>query len=574
MRKINEISIKLFFVIVAIVVMAGCKEDETTITPQFPELTERTVSVCETFDISFSTNLDWNIKSDRIWCNFKNGDFMETTASGKAGEQTLSIEISDESWNNASADVAQITLVMAGKEQVIYNITRTAKGYQDLVVKNTDGDILGLEAPLTVKGSGIRDVKSDSVFTLVTAMADAEVGIIEYPSWLNITNQGNGVFKLIFDKDNTGDISHINSFGTDLGYKLVFATEDHDAIEGNVVRKVEIPLAYEGLKAESISFTDEEEDGYPVKLYASADGSAFTYKAADGMTGEVVEENFSSPLQTSITARNSRYHVLVMGQTEDVAPNQTPYYTIDENADVSWLHIESNGSDLELSVDALSGEKRGAVVMAFSEDHWNAIQTDSLPEYGNSLVDAIFTKEEAYKSGEDIYYNYVVKNEYDANKWLDIFQEIEQITGGVTFNPYVYMNFGGEAMWLTFEDIIGMGSGLNPKLEDISGTPEAEELIANLGVSIPAVWKITCPNALTADANTCLAIQADGIEATDIFGAMFTPEGVTVGELQKDGKNLVSVVAPGYVGKIELIIMDTIDSSFKAALIIDVTSAQ
>ncbi|WP_289105464.1 hypothetical protein [uncultured Bacteroides sp.] len=565
-------SVKFYLMLAlsAVAVLVGCKDDEEVVTPQFPDLKEQTVTLTETtdengnnvfsasLDITFSANLDWTLKSDAAWCRFVNGEFKEGTASGKAGDQTLKIEISpDDGWDYTIANVAQITLSMGGKKQVIYKITVSSMELQGLVVTNEAGEILGVNNPLTIKGSGLRDIELDKVYTVITAVSQGNaenIGIAERPEWLTITNAGNGTFNLIFNNEN--DLEEpINSFGVDKGYKIVVSDGETN---------VEIPLAYEGLKAESLSFIDKETDGYPTKLYASMDGTKFIYRNSNGMTGEVEEQEFDAPLSTNITARDGKYHVLVLGMSEETAPNQAPYYNIDVDADVSWVEYTTNGTNIELSVKALEGDKRGATVMVFSEAYWNAIQTDSLPKYNNSLRDAIFTSELVYSNTEEgeMIYGYMVKNEYEANKWVDIFQEEEQVIEGISFEPFIY----SYEVFMSLEDFYGQDPSYKDyiKIENVSGTSDASN---ELGIS--NVWKITCSNMLTTS-DMSLAIQANGLEANDLFGAMSTPDGVTINNLNKDGNTLVNVVAPNYIGEFEFIVMGS-DESFKALLKIEIT---
>lgn len=572
MKNLKKMSVKFYLMLAlsAVAVLAGCKDDEEVVTPQFPDLKEQTVTLTETtdengnnvfsasLDITFSANLDWTLESDAAWCRFVNGEFKEGTASGKAGDQTLKIEIlPNDGWDYTIANVAQITLSMGGKKQVIYKITVSSMELQGLVVTNEAGEILGVNNPLTIKGSGLRDIELDKVYTVITAVSQGNaenIGIAERPEWLTITNAGNGTFNLIFNNEN--DLEEpINSFGVDKGYKIVVSDGETN---------VEIPLAYEGLKAESLSFTDKETDGYPTKLYASMDGTKFIYRNSNGMTGEVEEQEFDAPLSTNITARDGKYHVLVLGMSEETAPNQAPYYNIDVDADVSWVEYTTNGTNIELSVKALKGDKRGATVMVFSEAYWNAIQTDSLPKYNNSLRDAIFTSELVYSNTEEgeMIYGYTIKNEYEANKWVDIFQEEEQVIEGISFEPFIYFNEG----FMSLEDFYGQDPSYKDyiKIENVSGTSDASN---EFGIS--NVWKITCSNMLTTS-DMSLAIQANGLEANDLFGAMSTPDGVTINNLNKDGNTLVNVVAPNYIGEFEFIVMGS-DESFKALLKIEIT---
>lgn len=202
----------------AVAVLAGCKDDEEVVTPQFPDLKEQTVTLTKTtdengnnvfsasLDITFSANLDWTLESDAAWCRFVNGEIKETTASGKAGDQTLKVEISDASWNYTSADVAQITLFMASQKQVIYKITRGTREYQNLVVTNEAGDI-------SYSSSTLLEIKGNNANVVTTSLrASAEAGMkigLHYPEWLTMSiNQETGAYDFTFNTESGEDIRY------------------------------------------------------------------------------------------------------------------------------------------------------------------------------------------------------------------------------------------------------------------------------------------------------------------------------------------------------------------------------
>lgn len=588
MKTMKNMSMVLISTLALILTLAfnSCKEDENVVTPVFPELKEVECQVNEELEITFSANLDWSIQSNAAWCKFVNGDFTETTASGKAGDQTLKIKVSDENWNYQTSDVAELTLKMMDMSQVIYKITRGKREYENLVITDEVGNVYNSQNPLTIKGSGLRDVVSDSVYTIVKATADMQVGLISYPNWLYAQNIGNGVFRFIFDKGKQSEHGKSPVFPFEGGEddKIIFATKDY--IEGNVdtdkTRMVEIPVNYEGLKVDYVEFEDNYEEGrYPSELYVSEDGNSFAPKVMNGTTGEMEKgESFSGPLTTNITSRNNEYHVFVVSQSKAIAPNKYEYSTYDFDNKVEWITPKISETSLALEISQLKDENRGALVLVFSKEHWNAIQNDSIAKYGN-LEQALMYKELIYKpdlgydeNGDPIpvpedqcIYTMSLKGDYTGNVWVSLLQEKEQTeVEGVNFEAYCYMNYGDEPMFMTFEEIIGQGLGLNPTINNISGTDEA---VNEYGIS--NVWKITCPNAMLADENTCLAIQTNGLSADQQLGAMWTPDGVTLGSVEKEGKQLLTVIAPSYTGNIELVVMDSA-GLFYAYLIINVTA--
>lgn len=530
------------------VMFVSCSDDNDNggvDTPVFPALQEMNCAAGESIELSFDANMDWQLSSNAAWCKFVNGEFTETLTSGKAGDgQKVQVAVSADGQNYDEDAVAEITMTMGEKSQVVFKITRAKKEYVDLTVTNEDGTITyGESQPLTIKGSGLRDIPSDSIFTVVYANADMTVGIESVPEWLKVFNDGNGRFRLIFDK--TKGVSNLNSFGTEAGHKIVFATEDKKS-------RVEIPLAYEGLKMESISLTPVNNSGTGVGLSVNADGTEFFLETSDGLSGETSREEYGSELKTAVSVRNTDYHVLVVGQTKATAPNMAEYYTYDVEQNMDWVHLSESGDEISLTVDPLGEEAaRGALVMVFSEDFWTSIETDSIAKYGD-LKTALFGQEvvASLDNGEQIMGD-IVKFEYSDNVWTSFDQakegeasEDQLILGGYY---YSYFDDGGEfnpenEMWMTFADVNGMGmEGVNVSITDITGTAEADAALNDMGISGIPVYKVSYPESLATTANNALVVEVQsGMEATDSFGTAWV-DGVTAETLTHEGKPCVKI---------------------------------
>ena len=585
MKTMKNIHIKImsFLAIFFMLSLNSCEEKETVVTPVFPELKEGNHQPGDTIDIIFSANLDWSIKSSQAWCKFINGEFIETTASGKAGEQSLKVAISDADWNYQTNDEAQLTLTMMDMSQVIYKIIRAKKEYQDLKITDAAGNVYNSQNPLTIKGSGLKETSADSVYTVVTAIADMQVGLIKYPKWLYVKNTGNGEFRFIFDKGNESvhGISPIFPY-TNNDDKLVFATKDY--IDGNVetdkIRMVEIPVNYEGLKIDYISFVDNCDEGrYFNELYAGNDGTTFTTKVRNGLTGQIEDgETYPGPLKTAIVTRSNEYEVLVVSQSKKTAPNKYDYNVYDFDGNKDWVHISESGNTLSLTVDQFNDINRGAAVFVFSKAHWESIQTDSVAKYGNSLEDALLYKELVYKpepeeEGEEVpedqcIYTMSIRGEYTNNLWMSVFQEKEEEKPeGVTLVPWYYTNYDGVKEFFPFEQL-GIQA---PEIENITDTDEAKAISQDMGVSFNSVWKITCSNSLLAKAEECLAIEAKGMSSGQILGEVETPSGVKFSTVEKDGNTLITIIAPKYIGKLGLIVKDTVSETITDYVVINVT---
>lgn len=364
MKNLKKMSVKFYLMLAlsAVAVLAGCKDDEEVVTPQFPDLKEQTVTLTETtdengnnvfsasLDITFSANLDWTLKSDAAWCRFVNGEIKETTASGKAGDQTLKVEISDESWNYTSADVAQITLSMASQEQVIYKITRGMREYQNLVVTNEAGDIsYSSSTPLEIKGNN-----ANVVTTSLRASAEAGMKIgLHYPEWLTMSiNQETGAYDFTFNTESENDIRYPIE---NTGDVISFYTSDAETAETDKVRRIDIPVSYEGFDKRALVIQSAHNG-----LSVDADG-----------TINIEEEQVES-VSSTIIANSNDFEILKGLQTKKYDDPENPNlgfsytYDFDTNINLDWIEVSEPTDDgvVTLSVKANDTEEdREAIVV-------------------------------------------------------------------------------------------------------------------------------------------------------------------------------------------------------------------
>lgn len=364
MKNLKKMSVKFYLMLAlsAVAVLAGCKDDEEVVTPQFPDLKEQTVTLTETtdengnnvfsasLDITFSANLDWTLESDAGWCRFVNGEIKETTASGKAGDQTLKVDISDASWNYTSADVAQITLFMASQKQVIYKITRGMREYQNLVVTNEAGDIsYSSSTPLEIKGNN-----ANVVTTSLRASAEAgmEIGL-QYPEWLTMSiNQETGAYDFTFNTESENDIRYPIE---NTGDVISFYTSDAETAETDKVRRIDIPVSYEGFDKRALVIQSAHNG-----LSVDADG-----------TINIEEEQVES-VSSTIIANSNDFEILKGLQTKKYDDPENPNlgfsytYDFDTNINLDWIEVSEPTDDgvVTLSVKANDTEEdREAIVV-------------------------------------------------------------------------------------------------------------------------------------------------------------------------------------------------------------------
>ena len=362
MKTLYMKSTYLFMVFAMILgfTFTSCSDDNTetpSTTVEFPALTDITCNAGETKELSFTAGADWTLSSNKGWCKFKDGEFTETTISGKAGAQTVQIVISE---SQVTADVAELTLNMGGKSQVICKVACQEKEYADFVVKDEAGNEYNSETPLVIKGSGLTDYAYDIVYTTIIVETELTVGISEKPNWIKAqtSEETPGVFQLTFDK--TSGISPINSFNNE-GDKIVIATEDGS-------QKVEIPVSYEGIKETVITYV-ETDLGF-TKNHMTLDNNSTWFSISNSMTGE--ETTYSLPLTLTVDqVRNGEFgYIIGSVEREELYPNYYLYtYNFDTTDMESWVKVSVNGKTVSLDVEKLTGDtERGAIVLLFSKD--------------------------------------------------------------------------------------------------------------------------------------------------------------------------------------------------------------
>ena len=111
MKTLYMKSTYLFMVFAMILgfTLTGCSDDNSgdpSTSAEFPELKEFTCNAGETKDLSFTAGADWALSSNAGWCKFKNGEFTESTISGKAGSQTVQVVITNDGQNFEKDDNA------------------------------------------------------------------------------------------------------------------------------------------------------------------------------------------------------------------------------------------------------------------------------------------------------------------------------------------------------------------------------------------------------------------------------------------------------------------------------------
>lgn len=501
-----------------IVSFTGCSDDDGENTPgekiEFPTLQEATCNADGTITISFKATVDWKLTSNAGWCKFVDGEFTQSSITGKAGEQTITAKISGDGQNYSDDNVAEITLTLGEKEQVIYKITRPKKVFNGLTIKDENGNVYNTENPIIIKGSGYE--KIDVVYTTILTESEFEVGIStsENPDWIKVENKGEGKFNLTFNNDNTEGIDPKYSISTEKGHKLVFGVQTTN--EGLI--NVSVPVAYEGLKENVLLFKPE----YINALTVNPEGTVFTETSSGSMEGtEGVK--YENQLSSTITVRDDKFHVLKITEIKTPAMG-TYFYTYDVTQEPDWVTVVEEGTKLTLTVATLpeGAELRGAAILVIPEVIWNKIKDTDLQA-------TLFTRDS--DNGAPMDY---LNDEYTDYIWTHFTQEpkneeIEIILKGFYINKEI-------TDWTTVkeEDLIPFDN--NDQTISISEYPGQMASIA---------WNASFSKSLLEN-NKSVCIQTNSIPAGHDFGVMYNPweEEIQITNKTIDGKEYM--VLTGY----------------------------
>lgn len=478
-----------------IVSFTGCSDDDGENTPgekiEFPTLQEATCNADGTITISFKATVDWKLTSNAGWCKFVDGEFTQSSITGKAGEQTITAKISGDGQNYSDDNVAEITLTLGEKEQVIYKITRPKKVFNGLTIKDENGNVYNTENPIIIKGSGYE--KIDVVYTTILTESEFEVGIStsENPDWIKVENKGEGKFNLTFNNDNTEGIDPKYSISTEKGHKLVFGVQTTN--EGLI--NVSVPVAYEGLKENVLLFKPE----YINALTVNPEGTVFTETSSGSMEGtEGVK--YENQLSSTITVRDDKFHVLKITEIKTPAMG-TYFYTYNVTQEPDWVTVVEEGTKLTLTVATLpeGAELRGAAILVIPEVIWNKIKDTDLQA-------TLFTRDS--DNGAPMDY---LNDEYTDYIWTHFTQEpkneeIEIILKGFYTNKEI-------TDWTTVkeEDLIPFDN--NDQTISISEYPGQMASIA---------WNASFSNLLLKN-NKSVCIQTNSIPAGHDFGVIYNP---------------------------------------------------
>lgn len=461
--KITELKSMSLIMVLAMMIMTAftaCSDDdnEGNKTVVFPELANISSAAGETTELSFEASADWELSSNAGWCKFQNGEFLESLIYGKAGKQTVTIMTSADGQNYNEDAVAEITLKMGNASQVIYKVTRAKREYADLVVSDEAGNIYDRTHPLTIKGN----TATSPVYTVIKAQAESGVKIgFTNPEWLSyVIDEKAGTYQFTFNTANTSGLNPKYPI-TGNSYTLTFVTEDATTAKTDKVRKVEIPVVYEGLQRDAIGIS-------PTYLNALA---SVTGKELSDDTG-ILEQ-----MQSTVTVYNDEFETVIFAATKEVNDEGEEEFTYDFNTTVDWLHaVTGTGSNKDkVTVTADTNREtaeRAATVMIFPKTVYDEIKGD----WAGNLID---------ESTGDI------KASYAGNIMTSITQEGWQEQGERISFQALFM-YAYDYDQTGFRNIKDFFEGTVIKFEDLKNS----ENVGEYNVTENNVWKAIIPKSL------------------------------------------------------------------------------
>lgn len=461
--KITELKSMSLIMVLAMMIMTAftaCSDDdnEGNKTVVFPELANISSAAGETTELSFEASADWELSSNAGWCKFQNGEFLESLIYGKAGKQTVTIMTSADGQNYNEDAVAEITQKMGNASQVIYKVTRAKREYADLVVSDEAGNIYDRTHPLTIKGN----TATSPVYTVIKAQAESDVKIgFTNPEWLSyVIDEKAGTYQFTFNTANTSGLNPKYPI-TGNSYTLTFVTEDATTAKTDKVRKVEIPVVYEGLQRDAIGIS-------PTYLNALA---SVTGKELSDDTG-ILEQ-----MQSTVTVYNDEFETVIFAATKKVNAEGEEEFTYDFNTTVNWLHaVTGTGSNKDkVTVTADTNREtaeRAATVMIFPKAVYDEIKGD----WAGNLID---------ESTGDI------KASYAGNIMTSITQEGWQEQGDRIGFQALFM-YAYDYDQTGFRNIKDFFEGTVIKFEDLKNS----DGVGDYNVTENNVWKAIIPKSL------------------------------------------------------------------------------
>lgn len=371
MKKIYLFS-KACLLAAMMIVAFSCKDEETIVTPIFPEgETVETVVPGTEYTLTFSANMDWELRSSALWCLFSNG-FQ--SVKGEAGEVSQKITITGDAWTLEAA-TANITLVMGEEEKVIATYTRDG-----LVptVTNSVGEVYSEENPCVIAFS------QDEVRTAFDFVANFDWVLDEetdIPEWCKLEGEVKG--------GNAGEEAYV-AFSVPEEYWMQNLTGTivikNTEIEGCVFN---VPVRYDGFPEGELMISGVEGSAYWWTI--AANGKSFWQESSSVSGGTTEGDAIEFPFSFNVIAKDNAYKVVHVEQDDwglnviDDADQWTPKYIT--------LNDDENGKITIESVSTNDDKEREAYILVMPTDVYEDMNKKYQETGASTYNNILFTPE-------------------------------------------------------------------------------------------------------------------------------------------------------------------------------------
>lgn len=461
---------KALFVALTMVSVVACDENESDggMQTPFPEQKVEALQAGSETNLTFNASSAWVLESNQLWCKFSNN---MTTMSGEAGEQNVTVNITDELQGTAS-DTADVKLTMSGETKVVLRVIRMG---QALSIVDQDGVAYDDEHPVAIVYT------NNGAKAMFTFKGNFNWELKESPEWLEVVE---GL--PIRSNANTEvqmTLEVVKSYWANaLNDTLKFYMQNTDTY-------VKVPVSFNGLP-----------DG--VVVSDGIDGSAFWWTVAgDGQSywkeGSMVDGGVgatSFPLNFKVLAKDNQYKVLRVEQNDN-------WMNVIEDDYSSFVSLSDDGQG-NVTIDFFkenSGSERTAYILAMPKTVYDEASQQA-QDKGDSYDGIILTDD-----GSDLNTNY--------DKYVVL--ACKQEAAGTAAAGFEVLYQGWQSM--TCEQ----GDG---------GTGLMEPIVGNFSVDESQVYIVNVTAGSRLTINPMLTVDVwDGSDLANVPGMTFEGE-----ELNKD----------------------------------------
>ncbi|KAB6304091.1 DUF5003 domain-containing protein [Bacteroides xylanisolvens] len=338
MKDIMKYYLQLITLVFCLLVSA-CSDDDETTTPVFPDLQKIECEVGDTKTLTFEAADNWILTSSSLWCYFEQDGERTFVCSGNAGKQTVTIHISDDATELLKSYKAELTMKLAGSQQVIAEVTRPSTGYE-VRAFNADKSVMYTEEnPFVINFDGT---------DILVLEANEDWALKSNPEWMEFNRRASDSEVV---SGNAGDnVSVIPQMIMQYKKNEITGFLTIESRSGAVAK---VPVKYEGIPADRIIGTLKD------NIEVSVDGESYT--AGDNSYD-------SEGVPVTVMAKNDEYTLVCV---EYVAErNQMTWeleysYTIMDSFN-RWLWIDDDKEgNINIAAGANNSKARTAYVLAF-----------------------------------------------------------------------------------------------------------------------------------------------------------------------------------------------------------------